>query len=99
MIEMIVKIHKTQEGRKIIAICDKELIGKRFEEGNLQLNLRSDFYNGEEKKEEEIKNLIKDVYIVNLAGEKSIKFGIDMKVVDKKNIIRIKNIPHVQAII
>ena len=96
---MIVKIHKTQEGRKIIAICDKELIGKRFEEGNLQLDLRSDFYKGKEKNEEEIKSLIEGDCILNLVGKKSIKFGIKMGIIDSKGVVKIKNVPHAQAII
>ena len=95
---MIVKVHKTPESKKIIAVCDKELLGKRFEEGGLQLDLRSNFYHGEEKKESEIRNLIEDNSIVNLVGEKSIKWGIKIGIVDKKNVMRIKKIPHAQAV-
>ncbi len=40
---MIVNIHKTSDGRRIIAVCDSELIGKKFEEHNLQLDLTSNF--------------------------------------------------------
>ena len=50
---MIVKIHKTRDRRKIIAVCDENLIGKRFEEREMQLDLSSDFYNGELMNEEE----------------------------------------------
>ena len=96
---MIVKLHKTQEGKKIIAICDNELIGKKFEEKNLQLDLSGSFYKGEEKKEDEIKDLLAGNCIVNMVGDKSIKFGIKIGIIDSKNIIKIKNIPHAQAII
>lgn len=96
---MIVKVHKTQDGRKIVAICDNDLIGKKFGEGNLQLDLSSSFYRGEEMSEEGIIRLIESSYIVNIVGEKSIKLAIKWGIVDKGNIIKIKNIPQVQAIL
>ena len=96
---MIVKIHKTSDNRKIIAVCDKDLIGKKFEEHGLQLDLTSDFYKGEEKKEQEILELFKTAYIVNLVGKKSVELGRKTGVVDKKNIIKIKGVPHVQALL
>jgi len=96
---MIVKIHKTRDGRKVIAICDDELIGKRFEEGKLQLDLSSSFYKGEEKSEKEIIEMIGGAYIVNVVGEKSVSSVIKSGIVSKDNVIRIKNVPHVQAIL
>jgi len=96
---MIVKIHKNPDGRKVVAICDNDLLGKRFEEGKLQLDLSSNFYKGEEMSEDDVVGLTEDPCIVNVVGEKSINFLIGVGVVDKKNIIRIKGIPHAQAIV
>ncbi len=39
---MYLKIHKSY--RNVVALCDAELIGKKFEEGNMQLYLRENFY-------------------------------------------------------
>jgi len=46
---MIVKSHSTGDGRKVIAICDDSLLGKKFEEGDKQLDLTSEFYQGQKK--------------------------------------------------
>ena len=96
---MIVKIHKTQDGRKLAAICDNNLIGKKFEEKNLQLDLTSNFYKGEEKSEKEVINLLKGCHLVNIIGEKSINLAIKLGIADKNKIIKIKGIPHAQAIL
>src|SRR3989338_8376181 len=96
---MIVKAHKTQDGRKILAVCDNDLIGKKFEEKNLQLDLTSNFYKGEEKSEEEIINLLKNCYLVNIAGNQSTNLAIKLGIITKNNIIKIKKIPHAQAIL
>ena len=96
---IIAKVHKTQDGRKVIALCDKELIGKIFEEGNLQLDLTSDFYNGEEMDENRIKEEIKDSHVVNVVGEESIKLATKLGIVNEDNVIKIKGIPHVQVVL
>jgi len=96
---MIVKIHKTQDGRKMVAVCDKELIGKKFEEKKLQLDLTSNFYNGDEKEGDEIIKIFRGAYIINLVGEKSIKFGLKNDIISDDNIIYVDKIPHAQAIL
>ena len=42
---MIVKVHRTPDGRRLIAVCDNNLLGKKFEENDLQLDLTSNFLN------------------------------------------------------
>jgi len=54
----------------LLVITDKDLIGKKFEEGKKQLDLSNKFYQGEEKSKEEVKELIKCAYILHLTGEK-----------------------------
>lgn len=94
---MIVKVHKTAD-RTILAICDENLLNKKFEEGGLQLDLTSDFYKGREKPEQEIFELIKKAGIINAVGEKCIRFLLKNKMISKENIIKIKDIPHVQVV-
>lgn len=99
MASKIVKIHKLSDGRVMLAICDLDLLGKKFEEGKLQLDLSSDFYRGEEMDDEKILSYIDRTYIINLVGEESVDFGIRNKLIEKKSIIVIKGVPHAQAIL
>ena len=96
---IIAKIHQNLEGQKILALCDKELLGQKFEEGNRQLDLTSSFYQGEEKSAEEIKELVKDVYIINLVGEESLKLMEELNLIDPKHVIRINDIPHAEIVL
>jgi len=66
---MIVKEH-INEGKLILALCDKNLLGKKIEDQNIQLDLSSSFYKGEEADIEELKKLIKKAYIINAVGKK-----------------------------
>ena len=91
-----VKIHK-RDGSIIAAVCDSELVGKKFEEGNLQLDLTGDFYKGEEKNEQEAGDIIRNAGHVNLVGEKSVKLGIQEGIIDEQNVKTVQGIPHAQA--
>lgn len=95
--KMIAKKH-TNEGRLILAICDSELIGKKFTEGKKQLDLTSNFYKGKEIKENEAKELMKQAYMINLVGKKSVDLALKNKYVKKENIIFIAKIPHAQVL-
>jgi hypothetical protein len=95
---LLVKLHK-KENRTIIAVCDTKLMGQLLEENGKQLDLRGEFYKGEEKDTEEIGDLIRNSDGVNLVGEEAIKLGLQEGVIDKEHVITIKGIPHAQAIL
>jgi len=83
----------------ILAVCDTDILGKKFEENDLQLDLTSNFYKGEEKTEKEIVALFNQAHIVNVVGKKSVDLAIKSKMVIKDNIKKIKNIPYAQSIL
>ena len=95
---IIVKIH-TAEKRKIVSICDENLIGKKFEEKNLQLDVSESFYKGQRLSEKEIFKIIKDADSLNIVGEESINFSLENKLIEESNIIKIKKIPHTISIL
>ena len=94
---MIVKVHYNQS-RKIVVIIDSDLSGKKFEEGNKQLDLTADFYKGEEKNSEEIKEIVKGAYILHIVGRESIGLALKHAWIDETSIIKIDGIPHTEAL-
>ncbi|PIN72583.1 hypothetical protein COV21_01705 [Candidatus Woesearchaeota archaeon CG10_big_fil_rev_8_21_14_0_10_45_5] len=95
---MIAKQHKTENGT-VLAVVDEKLAGKKFEEGRLQLDLSADFYNGEKVSEEELLQLMKSAYIINITGKKSVEIAIRNNFIEKDAIIVIAGIPHAQCVI
>jgi len=91
---MLVKIHKSY--RDIVAVCDSELLGKKFEQGKAVLEL-TDFYNGEGISEAELISLMKSYATedatFNIAGEKSIQAAIKAGIVSKEGIKTVQDIP------
>lgn len=88
----------TSPAGEIIAACDKELLGKRFEQGKLMLDLKKNagFYKGELHTKKEVKEKIKGAHSINLIGEKTVGIAVEEGIIEAKNIKRIAGIPHVQ---
>ena len=95
---MIAKIHSA-DGRKIVAICDSGILGKKFEEGESQLDLTGDFYKGKEMSEEEITEIVKHAFVINLAGEESVALGIRLGIISEENVSIVGGIKHAQSMV
>lgn len=92
---MFVKIHNTY--RDVVAICDSDLIGKKFEEDKFQLDVKESFFKGEEISEEKlikiIKVLSKEDATFNIIGRKSVNASIKAGIISEESIRKIQEIP------
>jgi hypothetical protein len=87
------KINKTEQN-EIVAICDEDLIGKKFSEGDLRLHVTERFYKGDSVDEGKIIGILKHARNINIVGKEAIKLAIKNRIIEKENVIKIKNIPH-----
>ena len=93
-----IKIHNAY--RNIVAVCDSDLLGKKFveEKTGMQIDVKESFYNGEEISEEKAVRIMKmansDDATFNIVGKRAIECALKAGLIDKKGIIKIKGIPH-----
>ncbi len=92
---IVVKFHKG--ANIVVAICDKNLIGKTISDGLLEIAVSEYFYNGEEKSEQEVGVIMKNYDNLNIIGKESISLAIRLGIIDKVNILIINGVPHVQT--
>ncbi len=95
---LVLKVHKTDDGRFFLTIIDRELIGKKFEEGELQLDLTSPYYQGEDADEEYIIRAMSKAYSISFVGKNAIELGAKNGHVDKEHALVIKGIPTIQTL-
>lgn len=90
-----IKIHRSY--RNVIAICDSELLGKKFEEGKKQLDVKESFYKDQEiEREEMIKLMIrqrKEDASFNIVGPDSIDAAIEAGIINEEAIGKVQNVP------
>jgi hypothetical protein len=92
---MLVKIHKSY--RNVVAICDSNLLGKTFEEGQKQIKISENFFKGEEKNEKDVFKVIEDAaaedYTFNIVGEQSVNLALKAGIIRPEGVIKIQGIP------
>lgn len=92
-----IKVHNAY--RKIVAISDVDLLGKKFIEGNRQIDVDKNFYDGEEVEEDRAMEIIRaenyDDSTFNIVGDYSVKLAIKMGLIEdnQKSILKIKGVP------
>ncbi|MFA4955846.1 MAG: DUF424 family protein [Candidatus Methanoperedens sp.] len=94
---MFMKKYDT-DGKVIVAVCDSDIIGKKFKEGNLVLKLEESFYKGCEASENEIKDALACASIANIAGKRSIACAVGNGFIDQDTVIYVDGIPHAQMV-
>ena len=94
---MQVKVIQTY--RDIVAICDSELLGKIFEQGKFQIDVKESFFKGEEMNKSQTIEVIKDMAMedatFNIIGKKSVECAIEAGLVSKESVKVIQGIPFV----
>ncbi len=92
---MFIKTHEAY--RKIVALCDSDLIGKTFTEDIKQINITENFFKGEEKNKEEtiefLKDMEKEDATFNIVGKESVECALIAGIISKDGIITIDNVP------
>jgi len=94
--EILFKVHRSY--RIVVSICDKEVYGKKLEEGKMQLDLTGEFFNGEEVKISELGDLMdqymKEDATFNVVGEKSIGVAIEKGFVKEEGVWKIDGVSY-----
>ena len=98
---MFIKIHKSY--RIVVALCDSDLLGERFEQGFRQLDVRESFYKGEEKSKEEIIKILKfqkgEDATFNIVGPKSVEAAKEAGIIDEDSISETDGIPYALSLL
>lgn len=94
---MYLKIHNVR-GKKIVAACDKNLIGKTISDGKvtLDLNRYASFYTGDIVSDSTLAEELKSFDSANLVGKKVVSVVVSAGLVKQQNVNYINDIPHIQ---
>ncbi|MGB3907823.1 MAG: DUF424 family protein [Methanomethylovorans sp.] len=92
---MYLKVHSSGSN-VVVAICDREVLGKTLKEGNITVTVDDGFFCGEIVDAERIEEALKNATTANLFGEKCIQCAISCGMVNPEKVIYINGIPHAQ---
>ena len=83
-------------GGTVVAACDKEVLGRTFSEGDLQLEVKEDFYCGELK---DLLAVLRDATMANFSGNRVVGYAVSQGLIDEKSVLVIGGIKHAQLVL
>ena len=97
MVELLLNERETQKGR-LVAVCEAELLGESFENGELSLTVNEEFYDGAEADEEAVVNSLANCSVANIVGTKAVEIAIEHGFVEEENVLDLGGTRHAQLL-
>ncbi len=90
--KVYLKIHRRND-IDTVACCDEDLLNQVFTEGNLRIEINSNFFGGDLLNIEQAMEILKEASYFNIVGENITNEAINLKLLPKDGVRRINNIP------
>lgn len=84
----------------IVAICDKELLGRKFKDNKkgIIFEVKENFFKGDKMSIDDSLTYLKSASIANLVGERIVGKAAKEGLIHHSAVIKIAGIPHAQLI-
>lgn len=92
------KIHE-QHGEKLVAACDREIMGKTVSQGVIEFKIDKKFYGEKLINVEDFIALLNDATSANLMGNIVVDAAIENGLVDENCVLEIAGIKHAQIVV
>ena len=87
------------KGETLVAVCDSDIVGRTFREGELKIEVKESFYGTDEVGEEEVRKALKNATIANLTGKRTVELAIKLGIVDRNKVLKIGECLHAQMVV
>ena len=95
--EMYLKSY--QQGKEtLIAVCDCDILGKKFAEGHLKIDVSPDFFGEDKASCSEVEAALASATMANFVGCKTVEHAISLGYVDRDCVLSIDGILYAQMV-
>ncbi len=92
---MLLRERSTQEGT-LVSVCDADVLGDTFENGEVSLTVDPEFYDGEAATPEEVAASLSRAAVANLVGHDAVGVAVDHGFVEETNVLEVDGTVHAQ---
>ena len=99
--EVYIKVMEVDDAagvRIVVAVCDKELLGKKFSEGEIVLDINKDFFGGFLADIDEALHYLENAFTAMLVGDNIIKEAIKAGLIHPDAVLRVSGIPYAHIV-
>jgi hypothetical protein len=91
---MIVATFHKSGSEIILAACDADIHGKRFEEGDIVIDLGSAFFDGNQVSDEEFLGMLAQATSGNIVGRTAVDIAVKAECIHPDAVLDICGVPH-----
>jgi hypothetical protein len=92
---MILTERSTRQGLLVTA-CDPEILGERFESGEVSLEVSEEFYGGDTVEPPAVVDALRRASVANLVGTDVVELAIEEGFVDEDRVLEVGSTLHAQ---
>jgi len=94
---LVLAERETEEGL-LVSVCDDDVLGETFENGEVSLTVEEDFYGGEAADEEAVVESLARCSVANIVGTRAVGLAIDRGFVAEENVLELDGTRHAQLL-
>ena len=95
--ELLLNERDTGKGR-LVAVCDADLLGETFDNGDLSLTVNEEFYEGDPADENRIVDRLAKCSVANIVGTEAVELAVEHGFVEEENVLDIDGTRHAQLL-
>ena len=95
---MIILKKHVANNKLVVAACDKDLLGKKIEDAELVLDLKSEYYNGKETNVTVLKEILRMASAASLVGKDCVSAAEGIDLIKKGQAKNINGIPYLHVV-
>ena len=92
---MILNERDTPKGL-LVSVCDQDILGETFENGDVSLTVAEDFYDGDEVDSKTVVESLERAQIANIVGNEAVALAIEHGFIAEANVLEIDTTSHAQ---
>jgi len=94
---LLLNERETEEGL-LVSVCDADVLGETFENGDVSLTVEVDFYDGDEADEEAVVASLSRCRVANIVGTRAVGLAVDHGFVDEETVLDFEDTRHAQLL-
>ena len=94
---LLLNERETEKGR-LVSVCDADVLGESFENGDVSLTVDPDFYDGDPADESTVVRSLANCSVANLVGTDAVDLAIEHGFVDEENVLEFDGTRHAQLL-
>ncbi len=95
--ELLLNERDTQKG-VLVSVCDAEIMGETFEDGDITLTVDENFYGGETADEETVVESLAHCSVANIVGTRAVGLAVEHGFVEEENVLDVEETRHAQLL-